>query len=153
MKIVLQRVKQSSVHVDGQIISQIEKGYLLFVGFEREDHEGLLGPMLEKIGKIKLFPDQSGRLGLNLKEADGALLIVSQFTLSAGLKKGTKPNFSKAMEPEMAEILYHQFVMLAGETDVQVGSGEFGAMMQVHIQNDGPVTVLMDSREILPSLH
>lgn len=152
MKIVLQRVKQANVVVDENVIGQIDHGYLLLVGFEREDHEGLLQPMLDKLRNMKLFPDEQGRFGLSLEEVNGKLLIVSQFTLSANFKKGKKPSLSRAMEPKKAEDFYDRFVQLARETEIPVESGEFGASMQVSLQNDGPVTILMESKELFPAL-
>ncbi len=153
MKIVLQRVKQASVVVKEKEVGRIETGYVLLVGFEKDDHNRLLQPMIDKIRRVKLFANEKGRFGLSLKEVSGSLLIVSQFTLSAELKKGKKPSFSKAMEPENAEKLYDEFVDLVRKTDTPVESGVFGAFMQVKIQNEGPVTVLWDSKQLFPSLH
>ena len=134
-------------------VGSIQTGYLLLVGFEREDHPGLLKPMINKIRQIRLFPDTNGRFALSLEDISGSLLMVSQFTLSAELKKGRKPSFSKAMEPEMAESLYNEFIQFAKETDTPVETGIFGALMQITLQNDGPVTILLDSRQLFPSLH
>jgi len=153
MKIIIQRVKQAHVEVDRQIIGQIGQGYLLLVGFDRDDHIELLQPMLDKVLKINLFPDESGRFGFSVKDISGSLLIVSQFTLSANIKKGKKPSFSHAMEPVKAEEFYENFVQLAKSSGVPVATGSFGASMQVSLQNDGPVTIPMDSRELFPSLY
>lgn len=153
MKIVLQRVKQASVEIDDEISGEIEQGYLLLVGFDRGDHENLLEPMLEKIKKLKLFSDDTGRSVYSIDEVQGSLLVISQFTLSADLKKGKKPSYSKAMNPQAAENLYHQFVEKAKTFGWGVETGEFGAMMQVKLQNDGPITLLMDSKELFPAIH
>ncbi|MCP4754227.1 MAG: D-tyrosyl-tRNA(Tyr) deacylase [Proteobacteria bacterium] len=153
MKVVLQRVKEASVKVNNEVIARIGTGCLLLVGFEQEDHSNLLQPMIDKIKHLKLFPDEKGRFALSLEEVVGSLLIVSQFTLSAELKKGKKPSFSKALEPEGAETLYDEFVNLAEKAGIPVQTGTFGALMQVVLQNDGPVTILMDSRTLFPSLH
>ena len=153
MKIVLQKVKEARVEVAQKIAGRIGKGYLLLVGFDRNDTVNLLQPMLEKILVLCLFSDKVGRMAHSIAEVSGALLIVSQFTLSANLKKGKKPSFSRAMEPDKAKELYRRFLMLAKKSAVQVQSGEFGAKMQVSLQNDGPVTLVLDSEELFPSLY
>lgn len=153
MKIVLQRVKHAKVEIDGDISGEIRQGYLLLVGFEQGDHKDLLEPMLEKIKKLKLFADETGRSVYSLDEVQGSLLVVSQFTLSADLKKGKKPSYSKAMAPNEAEKLYDQFVEKSKIYGWSVETGRFGAMMQVSLQNDGPVTLLMDSKELFPAIH
>jgi D-aminoacyl-tRNA deacylase len=153
MKVVLQRVKTADVAVSGEIIGRIDTGYVLLVGYEQGDHVGLNRPMLEKICQLKLFADDSGRFALSLQEIDGQMLIVSQFTLSAELKKGKKPSFSKAMDSITAEILYNDFVQAATASGNEVQTGRFGEMMQVRLQNDGPVTILIDSHAVFPSLH
>ncbi len=153
MKIVLQRVKNAHVSINNDVVGKIDVGYVLLVGFEREDDSRFLEPMLEKIRKIKLFSDEEGRFAFSLEEASGSLLIVSQFTLFADLKKGKKPSWSKALAPEIAKDLYHEFVRLAKNSNIPVQSGEFGAYMQIFLQNEGPVTIILDSRELFPSLY
>ena len=153
MKVVLQRVKSASVEIDNRSVADIGAGYLLFVGFESGDGPFLLKPMHEKITQIKLFPDEQGRFNYSIEETGGSILIVSQFTLSADLKKGKKPSFTKAMEPVAAELLYNEFVEIARSTDVPIESGVFGAMMQVQLQNDGPVTILLDTKLLFQALH
>lgn len=152
MKVVLQRVNKASVSVNQKDVGVIGKGYLLLVGFDRGDGDNLLEPMLNKICRLKLFPDENGRSAFSLIDISGELLIVSQFTLSAELKKGAKPSFSKAMDPEAAEQMYDRFVALARQEGLPVQTGIFGEMMQVSLQNDGPVTILMDSRALFPAL-
>ncbi len=152
MKIVIQRVKKASVSVNQKDVGKINKGYLLLVGFDRGDQSNLLQPMLNKICNLKLFPDEQGRFAYSIEEISGELLIVSQFTLSAELKKGKKPSFTKAMDSDEAEEIFNHFVALSRRTGLQIETGIFGASMQVSLQNDGPVTILMDSRELFPSL-
>ena len=153
MKVVLQRVKNASVEIENKTFSKIGAGYLLFIGFESGDGSFLLKPLFEKITQIKLFPDEQGRFKYSIEETSGSILIVSQFTLSADLKKGKKPSFTKAMEPVGAESLYNKFVDIARLTDIPIESGVFQAMMQVQLQNDGPVTILLDTRLLFPALH
>lgn len=153
MKVVLQRVKQAEVTVESGVVGAISTGYLLLVGFEREDTEKLLRPMTEKIQRLKLFPDEQGRFALSLEEIEGEVLIISQFTLPADLKKGRKPNFSKSLEPGKAEYLYDRFIELFKSAGFKTESGVFGEMMQVSLQNDGPVTIILDSEVVIPSVH
>lgn len=153
MKIVLQRVKQASVDIDDRCVGKINKGYVLLLGFEQGDHEKLIQPMIEKLLKIKLFSDDQGRFAHSLTEVGGQVLVISQFTLFADLKKGKKPSLSKALDPDQANAFYELFIGNLKENDVVVETGEFGALMQVHIQNDGPVTIILDSKELFPSLH
>lgn len=153
MKIVLQRVKQADVVIDGQQKSRIQHGYVLLVGFEKGDDERFLEPMIEKILKIKLFPDDNGRFAFSLPEVKGSILSISQFTLFADLKKGKKPSLSHALEPDKAADLYEDFVGRLSQNSVLVADGEFGALMQVSLQNDGPVTLILDSKELFPSLY
>ncbi|NQU62979.1 MAG: D-tyrosyl-tRNA(Tyr) deacylase [SAR324 cluster bacterium] len=152
MKIVIQRVKKASVSVNQKDVGIIKRGYLLLVGFDQGDHSRLLQPMLNKICQLKLFSDIDGRFAHSIEDISGELLIVSQFTLSAELKKGKKPSFTKAMDPDEAEKLFEHFVELSLQTGLSVKTGIFGESMQVSLQNDGPVTILMDSSELFPSL-
>jgi len=153
MKIILQRVKKADVMINHQITGKIETGYVLLVGFERGDKEILIKPMLDKILKLKLFTDSNDKMNLSLSEVKGELLIISQFTLSADLKKGKKPSFSRALEPSLAKTYYELFLKEAQSSGILVQSGEFGAMMQVTLQNDGPVTLILNSYELFPSLY
>ena len=152
MKIILQRVKKADVMINNRISGKIEIGYVILVGFERGDDEVFIKPMLDKILKLKLFADDTGKMNLSISDIKGGLLIISQFTLSADLKKGKKPSFSKALEPGLAKIYYELFLKEAKSSGVIVQSGEFGAMMQVTLQNDGPVTLILNSSELFPSL-
>ncbi len=152
MKIVIQRVKKACVSVNQKDVGIINKGYLLLVGFDQGDQLHLLQPMLDKICHLKLFPDDHGRFTFSIEEISGELLIVSQFTLSADMKKGKKPSFTKAMDSVAAEYFYEHFIALSRQTSLRVQTGIFGELMQVSLQNDGPVTILMDSKELFPSL-
>lgn len=153
MKTVLQRVEAAEVAVAGSIVGKIEKGYLLLVGFEKGDDSRVLQPTIDKILQIKLFSDENGRFAHSVRDISGSILLVSQFTLFADLKKGKKPSLSKALEPSAAEALYCEMVKGFRETGVPVQSGVFGAYMQVSLRNDGPVTLILDSKELFPSLY
>lgn len=153
MKIVLQRVAQAHVDIDNACVGRIEKGYVLLLGLEEGDHARLIEPVVDKILKIKLFSDENGRFAHSIQEISGKLLVISQFTLFADLKKGKKPSLSKALDPDRAKQLYEQFLEELQNRQIPVETGEFGAAMQVHIQNDGPVTIILNSRELFPSLH
>ncbi len=153
MRIVLQRVLRSNVEINRQITGKIEQGYLLLVGFEKGDDSRFIKPMMDKILKVCLFPDDKGRFAYSVADIKGSLLIVSQFTLFADLKKGKKPSLSNALPPDMANQLYNEFVEEARSRLVDVETGEFGAYMQVSLQNDGPVTLILDSKELFPSLY
>lgn len=152
MKIVIQRVKKASVSVNQKNVGIIDKGYLLLIGFDKGDPQKLLLPMLKKTCQLKLFPDDDGRFAYSIEDISGELLIVPQFTLSAELKKGKKPSFTRAMNPDEAERLFNHFVDLSKQTGLPVQTGIFGELMQVSLQNDGPVTILMDSRKLFPSM-
>ncbi|MBT3224800.1 MAG: D-tyrosyl-tRNA(Tyr) deacylase [Deltaproteobacteria bacterium] len=152
MKIVIQRVKKASVSVNQKDVGLINRGYLLLVGFDLGDQLKLLQPMLDKICHLKLFPDDHGRFAYSIEEIAGELLIVSQFTLSAELKKGKKPSFTKALDSDEAEDFFERFVALSRKTGLRIQTGIFGELMQVSLQNDGPVTILMDSKVLFPSL-
>jgi D-aminoacyl-tRNA deacylase len=147
MRCVVQRVDKARVIVDGQIISSIEKGVLVFLGIEKGDSYGDADFLLEKIIHLRIFEDSQGKMNLSLLETSGDILIVSQFTLLADCRKGRRPSFISAEEPEEAKRLYDYFVSMAGEKIDHVGTGEFQAMMKIESVNDGPVTMLLDSRK------
>ena len=147
MRCVVQRVDRASVIVDGQIISSIGKGVLVFLGIEKGDIYRDADFLLEKIIQLRIFEDSQRKLNLSLLETSGDILIVSQFTLLADCRKGRRPSFISAEEPEEAKRLYDYFVSMAGERINHVGTGEFQAMMKVESVNDGPVTMLLDSRK------
>ena len=147
MRTVLQRTSNASVSVGGKTVGQIERGFLVLAGFEDADTVEDLEWMAAKILALRVFPDRQGKMNLSVQDVDGRLLVVSQFTLHAKTKKGTRPSFVRAAPPERAIPLYEQFVQvlerLSGTT---VETGEFGADMQVSLTNDGPVTLLLDTK-------
>lgn len=143
MKIVLQRVNHASVTVNGDVIGRIGKGYLLLLGIGKEDSEADLSRYVDKIVKLRLFPDENGKTNLSIKDVGGALLIVSQFTLYADCRKGSRPSFTDAADPVLANGLYEKFIALCREQIDVLEHGSFGADMKVSLENDGPFTVLL----------
>lgn len=147
MKIVLQRVKQASVVVEGRIAGEIGKGICLLVGIEKGDTLQDVEFLARKAVELRIFPDQEGKMNLSLAEAQGAVLAVSQFTLAASVKKGRRPGFDNAESPGRAAELFDRFVGLIRESGVRVATGVFQALMEVQIINDGPVTFILDSKK------
>ena len=145
MKIVLQRVKNAKVVIDNKVNGEIEKGYLLLLGIGKNDNENIAVQMIEKVKKLRLFEDENGKTNLSLEQVGGKLLVVSQFTLYADCRKGTRPSFTDAAPPEMAENLYNFFLSECLKIFGEVQHGEFGADMQVELLNDGPFTICLDS--------
>ena len=147
MRLVLQRVSEASVTVDGQITGQIGPGLLILVGIEGDDTVDDLTWLTQKVTQMRIFGDAEGKMNLCVKDIGGELLVVSQFTLHASTKKGNRPSFIRAARPEHAIPLYDQFLaMLEAETGKPVARGIFGADMKVALINDGPVTICIDSR-------
>jgi D-aminoacyl-tRNA deacylase len=147
MRVVVQRVREASVTVDGQIAGKIGPGLLILAGFEDADSSGDLDWMAGKIVRMRLFPDDAGVMNRNVGEAGGEILAVSQFTLYASVRKGNRPSWSRAARGEISEPMFQNFVAkLAQELGRPVSNGVFGADMQVGLVNDGPVTVYVDSR-------
>jgi D-tyrosyl-tRNA(Tyr) deacylase len=146
MKAVLQRVKRASVTVDGQIVGQIGQGILVFVGVEQGDSEADARQLADKTIDLRIFDDAQGKMNLSLADVHGSLLVVSQFTLLGDCRKGRRPSFIAAAPPELAEKLYETFIAAAGVRGIPVASGKFRAMMDVELVNDGPVTLILDSR-------
>lgn len=147
MRVVIQRTKEAHVAVDDQIVGQIENGLLILVGIEPEDKEEDIQWLVRKISNMRIFSDENGLMNLSVKEVNGGLLVISQFTLHASTKKGNRPSFIRAARPDYAIPMYEKFMdLLAVETGILVESGEFGADMKVHLINDGPVTIVMDSK-------
>lgn len=144
MKTVLQRVARAEVRVDGGVTGRIGRGLLVLAGFGPEDDEDDLRWMADKIRGLRIFPDEDGRMNLDLAQVDGALLVVSQFTLYGDASKGRRPSFVGAAEPGRARELYERFLAICAEGDTLVESGEFGAMMDVELVNDGPVTLVIE---------
>jgi D-tyrosyl-tRNA(Tyr) deacylase len=145
MRIVLQRVSQAQVSIDGEVVGSIGSGLLLLVGFTEGDDEEKLRWMAEKVVGLRVFNDPEGKMNLSLDEADGSILAVSQFTLYGDTRKGRRPSFIKAAAPEVAIPLYDRFLeLLRRRAPGPVESGEFGAMMDVELVNDGPVTLVLE---------
>lgn len=136
---LIQRVAHAKVEVSQQTIGNINKGLLVFLGVEKEDNETKANKLLDKVLAYRVFPDENGKMNLNICQAGGALLVVSQFTLAADTQKGLRPNFSTAATPDMAQKLYTYFTQQAAQR-ITTQTGEFAAHMQVSLQNDGPVT-------------
>ena len=144
MRVVLQRVVRASVSVDGRTVGSIERGLLLLVGFQAGDGDAEIDWMADKILGLRVFPDEEGRMNRDVTEVGGALLVVSQFTLYADVRKGRRPSFVGAARPEEAEVNYERLVAALEGHGVAAETGEFGAAMQVDLVNDGPVTLILD---------
>ena len=150
MRALIQRVKHASVTIDGVVKSSIEKGLLVFVGFAEGDTQDLIEPIAKKLSGLRIFEDENEKMNLSVSDVDGEILVVSQFTLYADCKKGKRPSFTNAMAPSLANEYYEKFVkLLESITEKEVKTGEFGADMKVELLNDGPVTIMLDSKEIL----
>ncbi len=145
MRAVLQRVKSAEVLVDGRSTGKIGKGLLVFVGVARGDGEKEISYMASKLPDLRIFEDDAGKFNLSLRDTGGQMLVVSQFTLYADCRKGRRPSFVEAEEPHAARTLYERLVVRLREGGVPVETGEFQAKMEVHLVNDGPVTILLDS--------
>lgn len=150
MRVVLQRVKSSQVTVDGEIVGKIGRGLNLLVGIANTDTDAEIDWMVRKCLELRLFPDPQGgeRWQKSVEEIGGELLVVSQFTLYGDCRKGRRPSFDRSAPPQTAEDLYHRFVAKLRASGLKVETGKFGAMMQVVIENDGPVTLLLEKEAI-----
>jgi len=145
MRVVIQRVLSASVEVEQNKISEIDKGLLVLVGFESEDTQEDLTWLANKICNLRIFSDENGKMNLSVKDVQGEILLVSQFTLFASTKKGNRPSFINSAKPEIAIPLYEQFIKML-MVSVSTKTGEFGADMKVGLVNDGPVTIVIDSK-------
>ena len=147
MKIVLQRVSSASVTIDNKVVADIQKGLLVLVGIEDADNQEDIDWLVNKITNIRIFGDENDIMNLSVKDIDGDIIVVSQFTLHAATKKGNRPSYIKASKPEVAIPLYENFVLqLEKELGKKVQTGIFGADMKVLLLNDGPVTIVIDSK-------
>ena len=147
MKAVIQRVSEASVTINQKIKSQIQKGYLILLGIEAADTKEDIVWLCKKISNLRVFGDEKGLMNLSVKDIEGEMIVVSQFTLHASTKKGNRPSFIKAAKPDIAIPLYESFVeQLQLISERPVYTGEFGADMKVALLNDGPVTIIMDSK-------
>ena len=151
MRFVIQRVAHASVTIDGAVRGKIDKGFLVFVGVGQNDVEKIADKMVQKLIGMRIFEDEHGKTNLALKDVNGQLLLVSQFTLYANCKKGNRPSFIEAGSPQRADELYQYIITKCKEEIAVVEQGEFGADMKVELLNDGPFTIILDSDEILGS--
>jgi D-tyrosyl-tRNA(Tyr) deacylase len=147
MRAVLQRVTRASVTVDGEVVGQIDLGLVVLLGVEQDDSETDARQLADKTVQLRIFDDAGGKMNLALADVRGAVLVVSQFTLLGDCRKGRRPSFIQAAPPELAERLYETYVAAIGVHGIPVATGKFRAMMQVELVNDGPVTILLDSRK------
>jgi D-aminoacyl-tRNA deacylase len=146
MKVVLQRVSEAKVTVEGVVVGQIGAGLMLLVGVGQEDGEQDLVWMADKLAGLRIFEDNDGKMNLSVEDVGGAILSISQFTLYGDCRKGKRPNFMAAARPDIAQSIYDQFNERLRERGLSVETGRFGAMMDVALVNDGPVTLILDSR-------
>lgn len=145
MKAVIQRVKSSSVIVDNEITGAIDQGLLVLLGIHQDDTDEQLEWMCSKIAKLRIFEDEEGKMNLSVQDVGGGILVVSQFTLYANADKGTRPSFIEAARPEKAEPMYEDMIKwFKTHTDLNIQTGEFGAMMNVKLENNGPVTIILE---------
>ena len=148
MKFVIQRVEKAAVHVDGQCVGNIGKGFLVLIGLSDTDTEAVADKMIRKMTGLRIFEDENGKTNLSLGDVNGSLLLVSQFTLYANCRKGNRPSFIEAGSPELAEKLYEYIIAECKKSVLEVQTGIFGAEMKVSLVNDGPFTILLDSEKM-----
>lgn len=148
MKAVLQRVSEARVAVDGQVLGEIGRGLVILLGVARGDEESDARVLAAKTARLRIFSDDQGKFNLSLLDTGGQALVISQFTLLASTRRGRRPSFDEAAAPGLAETLVRRFSQLLEDEGVPVETGRFGAHMLVTIQNDGPVTILLDSKEL-----
>lgn len=145
MRAVIQRVSQATVKVNQELISEINSGFLVFLAIKSDDQEELIEKLADKIVNLRIFEDQSGKMNLSIKEINGEILVVSQFTLYGDVRRGNRPSFIESARPEIAEPFYEKFIQILLSKGLQkVVSGKFGALMSVELVNDGPTTIIID---------
>lgn len=148
MRALIQRVKTAKVEVGGRKLSEIGKGLLILLGVTGADTEADIQFLVEKISNLRIFEDEAGKMNLSLIDVKGEVLIVSQFTLYADCRKGRRPSFTDAAQPELANELYKKFIQKFKDTGARIGEGEFGAMMDISLVNWGPVTIMLDTKHL-----
>ena len=148
MKFVIQRVSEASVKVDGEVIGQIGKGFMVLIGVGQDDTKEIADKMLKKLVGLRIFEDENGKTNLSLADVDGQMLLISQFTLYANCKKGYRPSFIESGAPDMASDMYEYIIDKCKETVPVVERGIFGADMKVSLVNDGPFTIVLDSEKL-----
>ena len=147
MRVVVQRVSQSNVKVSGEIIGEINEGLMVLVSFVDEDNDTDLGWMTKKIINLRIFNDDEGKMNRSVQDVGGDILLISQFTLHGSTKKGNRPSFIKAAKPDFAKVMYERFIkVLEQSLGKEIQTGEFGGDMKVSLINDGPTTIIIDSR-------
>lgn len=148
MKFVIQRVKHASCTVDCEIIGEIQQGFCVFIGVSNEDTTEIADKMIKKLIGMRIFEDENGKTNVSLADVNGSLLLISQFTLYADCKKGNRPSFTNAGNPELANSLYEYIIKKGKEQVPNVQTGSFGADMKISLLNDGPFTIVLDSKEL-----
>ena len=149
MKFVIQRVQYASVTVDNHVIVKINNGFMVLIGVENADTKEIADKMVSKLVNMRIFQDENDKMNLSLSDVNGELLLISQFTLYANCKKGNRPSFTEAGKPDMANEMYEYIISKCKESVEVVEKGEFGADMKVELLNDGPVTIILDSKDIM----
>ncbi len=147
MKVLVQRVKNAEVRVEEGIIGRISKGLLVFLGIGRDDNEKDASYLASKLVNLRIFEDTEGKMNLSLRDVGGEVLVVSQFTLFANLKKGNRPSFAQAAEPSLAQRLYRYFIKELSDNGIRVSAGKFQEWMEVELINEGPVTIMLSSQK------
>lgn len=148
MRAVVQRVDYANVEVKGEIVGEIQKGLLVFLGVGEGDSPKDMEYMVDKILGLRIFEDDLGKMNLSLRDINGEILVVSQFTLYGDVRRGKRPSFSSSAKPDMAENLYEEFIKVCKDQGIKTQNGVFGAHMNVEIENNGPVTILIDSNKV-----
>ena len=148
MRLVIQKVSSSNVKINNEVVGSIDKGFMVLVGITDSDNKMIVDKMVDKLINLRIFEDENDKLNLSLLDVKGSILSISQFTLYANCKKGRRPSFIEAAKPDISKPLYEYFNQQLKEIGVMVESGVFGAMMEVSLVNDGPVTIILDSKEI-----